>query len=177
MRAGDVVRLFNTIGVQPAEGLAVLLQTSGNEVWDVLAIFPDGTSPYFLAGVPREDTPNQYPVWTPRDDAGEYTPTLTPVDNVAGATALPAFFSCVGDVVTVHGAVNVQASSPGTPLTLRVSLPVPSALVTADHLAGVGSAPATTIRAHGTSDTAEIVVPEGPASSTLVTFSFAYAVR
>lgn len=176
MKPGDLVVVHNTPATEPARFVGVLIEETGPDVWTIAAMQSNGNQLVALSGVPYGTEPNDFYAWEPAG-SGEYTPALTLVDNVAGATALPAFFSRVGDVVTVHGAVNVQASSPGTPLTLRVALPVPSALVTADHLAGVGSAPATTIRAHGTSDTAELVVPSGPGSSTLVTFSFAYRLR
>lgn len=57
--------------------------------------------------------------------SGTYTPTLTNVTNVADSTAYECQYVRIGNVVTVSGAVAIDATAAGT-VELRVSLPIAS---------------------------------------------------
>lgn len=57
--------------------------------------------------------------------SGTYTPTLTNVTNLADSTAYACQYLRVGDVVTVSGAVAMDATAAGA-VELRVSLPIAS---------------------------------------------------
>lgn len=72
--------------------------------------------------------------------AGEYTPTLTIVGNVVDATAGRAFWSRVGDIVTVRGLVSVTCNATGANAVVDLSLPAgnPSNFSAVDDLVGSG---------------------------------------
>lgn len=119
------------------------------------------------------NTPDNIAAGQPAVGVG--SPALVSAENVGGLTALPYYWTRRNGIVTVHGALNVQAAAPGDPVKVRIPLPIPSQLTSPSELAGVASAPGATLQAHA-SDVAELNVPTGPGSSTLITYSFAYRI-
>lgn len=73
--------------------------------------------------------------------SGTYTPTLTNVTNIAASTAYACQWMRVGNVVTVTGKVDIDPTSSGT-TTLRISLPIASALAAGNQCAGAANASA-----------------------------------
>lgn len=65
--------------------------------------------------------------------SGTYTPTLTNVANVDASTAYACQWMRVGNVVTVSGRINVDATATGTQTDVGMSLPI------ASNFAGAGS--------------------------------------
>lgn len=177
MQRGDIVTVHNTPANiaegMSASGVGVLQAEDGPGVWSMWAFFSPGSA-FPLSGVPQGTEPSDFFAWEPRH-AGASTPVLVAGENVGGMTALPCFWTVHGGVVTVHGALNVQAAAPGDPVKVRIPLPIPSQLTSPGELAGVASAPGATLQAHA-SDVAELNVPTGPGSSTLITYSFAYRI-
>ncbi len=72
--------------------------------------------------------------------SGTYTPTLTNALNVTGSTAVPCFYSRIGDVVHVSGSFYVEPTASGVQTQLEISLPIISAFASAGYLAGVAQA-------------------------------------
>ncbi|YBV94569.1 hypothetical protein M1D80_00795 (plasmid) [Phyllobacteriaceae bacterium JZ32] len=71
--------------------------------------------------------------------SGTYTPTLTPVDFVSTASIKgPFFYTRVGNIVTVSGAVSVTATSGGGNAFLFLSLPVPTTISAPTDVCGFG---------------------------------------
>lgn len=178
MQPGDIVLVHNTpdsiASGGPQRGIGLLVSSGAPDVWDMLVMFDPLVGPFATTGVPRGTEPHPFMAWEPMQ-GDEYTPVLTPVDNVQGSTAALAFWTRTNGIVQVHGALNVQATTPGDPVTLRISLPVPSNLTDASHLAGTASGGAL-VQGHS-SDAAELRISNGPGSSTLITYSFAYRIR
>lgn len=75
--------------------------------------------------------------------SGTYTPTLTGVTNVSSSTAYSCQYMRVGDVVTVSGKVDITPTAIGA-VSLRMSLPVASAIANVNECAGVISPNTTT---------------------------------
>lgn len=71
--------------------------------------------------------------------SGTYTPTLTNTTNVAASTAYACQYMRVGNVVTVSGRVNIDATTTATNTTLGVSLPVASNFAAAQNAGGTFS--------------------------------------
>jgi hypothetical protein len=72
--------------------------------------------------------------------AGTYTPTLTGVANVAASTSAVCMYTRLGDIVSVWGRISVTPTLTATSTSLGVSLPLTSALVAADDVAGTVAA-------------------------------------
>lgn len=70
-----------------------------------------------------------------------YTPTLFNVTNISASTAYSCQFMRVGNVVTVSGRVDVDATAPGA-VELGMSLPIASDFASPQQCAGVASASA-----------------------------------
>jgi hypothetical protein len=90
---------------------------------------PYGTSLHNNAGAVTGTT-NQYIT------SGTYTPTLTNTTNVAASTAHVGQWIRVGNVVTVSGRVDVDATAAGALTTLGMSFPIASAITLATQAAG-----------------------------------------
>jgi len=71
--------------------------------------------------------------------AGTYTPTLTNTTNVAASTAFECQYMRVGNVVTVSGEVDIDATATGNAV-LNMSLPIASNLTAATQVGGVAFA-------------------------------------
>jgi hypothetical protein len=70
-------------------------------------------------------------------NSGTYTPTLTASTNVADITLLKAFYTRVGNVVTVNVTGTVDPTDSGQTL-FYISLPIASNLSAASDLCGTG---------------------------------------
>jgi hypothetical protein len=67
--------------------------------------------------------------------AGTWTPTLTNVTNVTATTAFVSYYQRVGNVVTLAGRVNMQATATGA-ASFRMSLPIPADFSSLSQAAG-----------------------------------------
>ncbi len=72
--------------------------------------------------------------------SGTYTPTLTNVANITGSTAYVSQYIRVGNVVTVSGKADIQATAITTNTRLGISLPIASNFAN-DFQAGGSGAP------------------------------------
>lgn len=114
--------------------------------------------------------------------SGTYTPTLTNVTNVASSTANTTQYMRVGNVVTVSGRVDITATASATQTTIRMTLPVASALSSVQQLSGTGMAISATsvapvrITADAGTDTASLVFVSFNTSSQIFAFQFTYLV-
>lgn len=113
-----------------------------------------------------------------------YTPTLTGTANVdaAAVTGTDLYYERVGNFVTVRGVITVDPTTAGITTTLRITLPIASALTATQQLSGQGigsSIGATfgTILADATNDAAEFNFINGSAtSSTTYSIWFSYEI-
>jgi hypothetical protein len=72
-----------------------------------------------------------------------YTPLLSPAVNVTSVTAFPCHFFRVGNIVSVSGQMIIQPSAgPNVFTVLQMTLPITTAFVAQEQLAGTGCAPA-----------------------------------
>jgi hypothetical protein len=69
--------------------------------------------------------------------SGTYTPTGTVVTNVDTVNTGVAFWTRIGNVVTVHGSINVDATSASIATTVRVALPIASTFAAVTDSSGV----------------------------------------
>lgn len=72
--------------------------------------------------------------------SGTYTPTYTGVANVDSITPFEARWMQIGDIVSVQGRVQIDPTSSTTATSLRISLPVPSDILTTGYLGGMAVA-------------------------------------
>lgn len=120
------------------------------------------------------------PTWT-TSSTGTNTPTLTNSTNVAASTSNTAFYIRVGDIVTVHGRVDIDPTSAGTNTVLGISLPVASNFTAAADLAGLctnsGGMSRCQINADDTNDRASLaMIPTGAANEN-VFYTYSYIVK
>lgn len=114
--------------------------------------------------------------------SGTYTPTYTTVDNCDSVSAFECQWLRVGNVVTVSGLVNVDATDAASGVRFRATLPIASSLTAARQLAGVGRgtginsvAAAFAILGDSTNDAADFsggVTDAGSAVSVYFTFTY-----
>jgi hypothetical protein len=117
--------------------------------------------------------------------SGTYTPTITNTTNVDASTARLTSWMRVGNVVTVGGQFDVDATSAANTYTeVGISLPIASNFTTAFQLGGTGASseavtgggPAASIVADSTNDRAQFYYRSQTASNTTFTFTFTYQV-
>jgi len=72
--------------------------------------------------------------------SGTYTPTLAIVANLDATTAFECQYMRVGNVVTVSGQFNADATTTNTDTSMTMTLPVASTFTTGEQLGGVFSA-------------------------------------
>lgn len=128
----------------------------------------------------HNNTDAQGNVDEPEIRSGTYTPTLTNVTNVGASTAYECQWLRVGNVVTVSGKVDIDATAAAA-TELGMSLPVTSALDNEQNLAGTAaSAVATTtpvpVRADAANNRAAFVFTAITTSNDSYFFSFTYVV-
>ena len=117
--------------------------------------------------------------------SGTYTPTLTNTTNVASSTSNVCQWMRVGDMVHVTGQLSVTATAAaGTATTLKVTLPVASALTANTQGAGAGtvsffgalSAVPLILNMDASLDRASFLWFSATTSACAITFSFSYQV-
>lgn len=115
-------------------------------------------------------------------DQGTYTPTLTNTANIDASVAHLLHYYRVGNVVTVSGAVQIDATTTATVTQLRLTLPVASTFTDEFELAGTstttysGGNEAATIRGVTSNGTAEIRFYAGDVANHTWFFVFTYRV-
>lgn len=116
---------------------------------------------------------------------GTYTPTFTNVANVAASTPLECQFLRIGDVVTVSGICDIDATAALTLTRLGISLPIASNFANARECGGVAAslasfvdvAAAGGILADATNNRAELSFFAGVnASNASYSFHFTYRI-
>lgn len=116
--------------------------------------------------------------WTP---GSIYTPTVTGVANTDAATAFSCQYYSTGNVVTVSGKVNVDATAGATLTQVGISLPVASDLVNQQDCAGTAAAPAAAaygaIDADTTNNRAKLNFISAGTANTTIMFQFTYVVN
>lgn len=113
--------------------------------------------------------------------SGTYTPTLTNTANVASSTAFVCQYMRVGTVVTVSGAVTIQATAAASTATvLGMSVPVASNFTSVSQCSGtaVEESGATSIRvyADSTNDRMTFAYPASTISARTYSFVVTYLV-
>lgn len=110
---------------------------------------------------------------------GTYTPTITNDTNVAASTAYTCFYLRVGGVVHVSGRIDIDATATGDTFW-SITLPVASALASADQLAGTFADDTGTVsgsvKARPASDEALFRVGVNKWANTGYWFTFTYRV-
>lgn len=112
--------------------------------------------------------------------SGTYTPTLTNVTNVAASTAYVCQWTRVGNVVTVSGKFDLDATAAAA-TELGISLPIASALAAEEQLGGVATTqvaatPSGRVRADATNDRAAVVFTATSVTNDSYSFTFTYVV-
>lgn len=143
-----------------------------NAQYQALTIWSDGTALYAT---------NDFSATGATLISGTYTPTLTNVANVAASTAYACQYMRVGSTVTVSGKVDVDPTVTVTSTQLGISLPIASALATAQQCAGTAFAPA--IAAQGAAILGDVANTRaqmqwisGDVTNQAMYFSFSYTV-
>jgi hypothetical protein len=115
--------------------------------------------------------------------SGTYTPTLTNVANVDASTANSCTFSRVGNLVTVEGVINIDATAAATDTEVGLSLPIASNFTAITQLAGAGACitagaygESVAIVADTTNDRARILLRPSGTAGRNVAFTFCYRV-
>ena len=114
--------------------------------------------------------------------SGTYTPTLTNVTNVAASTAYSCQWIRVGNVVTVSGKVDIDATlSASTTSELGMSLPIASSLTAEEQVGGTAvsdaiASDAVRIKADATNDRASFVWKSISLTNDSFNFTFTYVI-
>lgn len=114
-------------------------------------------------------------------DQGLYTPTLNNVANLGASTAYQCQWMRVGNMVTVSGKVDADATVAATLTQLGISLPVASNFGAEEDCGGTGVAPGgasqyAAIKADAANNRAEMIWLAGDITNQSFHFSFAYRV-
>lgn len=113
--------------------------------------------------------------------SGTYTPGLTNVTNVAASTAYLCQWIRVGNVVTVSGKVDIDATGTGA-TELGIALPIASAMTVEENLGGTASSAAlaslsAAVRADATNDRAAVVFVATSLTNDSYFFTFTYLIK
>lgn len=115
--------------------------------------------------------------------SGTYTPTLTNVTNVTSSIAYQCQYMRVGNVVTVSGAIDIDANATNVETEVGISLPIASNFVGAQNLSGSGGFDGTTtwgemalLRADLASDRARLMCRPTSSSPRTCNFHFTYRI-
>ena len=114
--------------------------------------------------------------------SGTYTPTITSVSNIDSTTAKVCQWARVGNVVTVSGAVAIDATLDTSDVKVGISLPIASALTIPEQLGGAGGASngasyrGAVLSGDATNDRAEMFGGAGFNTSVTWNFSFTYVI-
>lgn len=112
--------------------------------------------------------------------SGTYTPTLTNVTNIAASTAYTCQWTRVGNVVTVSGKVDIDATAAAAS-ELGLSLPIASLLTAEENLGGtaasdIATSPPVRVRADATNDRAALVFTATSLTNDSYSFTFTYVI-
>lgn len=141
-----------------------------------------GTGAVVLAASPTLTTPAVSGNPTGTVTSGTYTPTLTNIANVDASAAYVSQYIRVGNVVTVSGRIDVDATVANTLTTLRLTLPFNSAFTAIEQCGGTGVSAAppeggATFRAEaGVSNTVLMSNGAIDATNRVYMFSFTYQI-
>lgn len=132
----DAVSFFPPTGTPTALVLdytaAATLDEIQLDVWCLHSIVGgvvDGPKVYFFGGGGGGDT-----------GSGQYTPNVVAGDNISSAQPSgTAKYSRIENIVTVSGAVIIQAIAPNVDSFIELSLPIPSNMVNAEDVNGTAS--------------------------------------
>ena len=170
--------LKSTSGVGTT-GADIIFQVGNNGATEAFRMTNDGrvygTAIHNNVGVVTGTT-NQYIA------SGTYTATLTNTTNVAASTAYQAQWIRVGNVVTVSGKFDLDATlSASTATELGMSLPIASNFTAEENLGGDASTDAVAsavarIKADATNDRASIVFKAISVSNDSYAFTFTYLI-
>lgn len=115
--------------------------------------------------------------------SGTYTPTLTGTTNVDAVVVQGAdwVYMRVGNVVTVSGQINIDATAASTTTSVRVQLPIPSSFSTSNsHCAGTmvhtNTGISGAIRPDATNDDAQINFSPAVTTATSYSLQFTYVI-
>lgn len=113
--------------------------------------------------------------------SGTYTPTLTNTTNITASTAFQCQYVRVGDVVTVSGIFNVQATTGAVGTEIAISLPVASDLTATANLGGTAATFDSVAQAGGivgdaTNNRARLQFLAAAAANRTMGFTFTYLV-
>lgn len=113
--------------------------------------------------------------------AGTYTPTLTNVANLDASTAFQCTYLRVGNTVTVSGRVDIDPTAATTSTQLGISLPVASAITTANQCGGTAASPtivsqSAAIMSDATNDRAQLEYISTDTTNQPMYFTFTYQV-
>lgn len=123
-------------------------------------------------------------VWVPETVSGNttYTPTATLGANAAASTQYQAFWTRIGNTVTVWGSIDITATAGATATLLELSLPVASNLTVSTQLAGTLGGIITNTMSMGyingsaANDRAILHLSPSTTANTNYSYSFAYPV-
>lgn len=108
--------------------------------------------------------------------SGTYTPTLTNTTNITASTANTAYYTRVGNMVTVSGRVSIDPTATGS-ITLGVSLPIASDI--SNNCWGVCNnqqGDAIAVTSDNTNDRASFIGVVADAGNRVYSFTFQYQV-
>ena len=114
--------------------------------------------------------------------SGTYTPTLTNTTNVASSSVNSAFYTRVGNIVTVYYSFSITPTAGGSTSTqLDISLPIASNFTTAHEANGSGGTQASNltygvINADSTNDRVSLFMIANSTAGSTYTGSFSYQV-
>lgn len=139
---------------------------------------PSGAIVATTAQAAIDDLESRMPV------SGTYTPTLTIIANITSTTSAVCHYMRVGSVVYVAGRVAIGITTPSTPTSLDISLPITSNLALTGDAIGSACTPSVIgpnygpIVANTTNDRARYEF-DADANSTGVwtTFNFSYLIK
>ncbi|WOH61902.1 hypothetical protein [Bradyrhizobium sp. BWC-3-1] len=150
---------------------------------------PWSTGDRYIVNNPAAGSPSSYRYitgtgWVPDSVSGNgtYTPTATLGANAAAATPYAAYWTRNGNVVTVHGSIDITATAANTATALDLTLPVPSNLTASTQLSGTfggifGNAMSMGhINGNASTDKASFHLAPSTTSATNYQFSFSYIV-
>jgi hypothetical protein len=110
-----------------------------------------------------------------------YTPTRTLGTNAASSTTYTAFWTRNGDVVTVHGSLDIGVTAANTATEVRLTLPVASNLTGSIELAGtLGGIISNTLTMgyiNGDATTDQAVIHISPAGTVSTNYSYSFSYR
>lgn len=127
-----------TIGQPVASGFGVTLTPSVSQASNYNLTLPVALPPVVPSALVSDTSGNLSFL---QIASGRYTPTITPVTNVTSTSAVTdMFYTRVGNIVTCTGSLFVNVTTPsGITTAFLISLPIVSALASANNLCGMSA--------------------------------------